>query len=126
TTVNAAADLSIELSDTPDPARVRDRVQLRAELANAGPSVAAAEVLVELPDGLRLLSVDGGGDCRVERATVRCFFAGIDPGEHPAVVVSATTKQRGTLITSATVAPFFLADPVSANNHDTETTTVLR
>jgi uncharacterized repeat protein (TIGR01451 family) len=125
TEVDPAADLSVRLTDSPDPVRIRGGVTFRAELENAGPSTAAAHLVVELPDGVRPVAV-GGGDCDVERGTVSCFFAGIDPGERPAVTVEATTKQRGTLTTTATVTPFLLADPVSGNDTDAETTTVIR
>jgi uncharacterized repeat protein (TIGR01451 family) len=127
TKVNPAADLSVTLTDTPDPVRVRDRLTYRAEVANAGPSSGAADLTVNLPGGVRLLSVSApGGDCRVDRGTVLCFFAGIDPGQRVAATIATTAKQAGTLTASASVSPFLVADPAPGNNSDMEATTVIR
>jgi uncharacterized repeat protein (TIGR01451 family) len=127
TEVDPAADLSATLTDAPDPVRVRDRLTYRAEVANAGPSSGAADLTVNLPGGVRLLSVSSsGGDCRVDRQTVRCFFAGIEPGQRVAATIATTAKQAGTLTAGASVSPFLVSDPVPSNNSDTETTTVTR
>lgn len=127
TEVDAAADLSVTLTDTPDPVRVRDRLTYRAEVANAGPSSGAANLTVNLPSTVRLLSVSApGGDCRVDGRAVLCFFAGIEPGQRVAATIETTAKQAGTLTASASVSPFLVADPASSNNSDTETTTVVR
>jgi uncharacterized repeat protein (TIGR01451 family) len=127
TEVDPAADLSVRLTDTPDPVRVRDRLTYRAEVANAGPSSGAAHLTVNLPGAVRLLSVSApGGDCRIDRHTVLCFFAGIEPGQRVAATIATTAKQTGTLTASASVSPFLVADPVPGNNSDTEATTVIR
>jgi len=127
TKVNPAADLSVALTDSPDPVRVRDRLTYRAEVANAGPSSDAANLTVNLPGGVRFESVNApGGDCRVDRLAVRCFFAGIDSGQRVAATITSTTKQAGTLTASASVTPFLVADPVPSNNSDPETTAVNR
>ena len=127
TEVDPAADLSMLLTDTPDPVRVRDRLTYRAEVDNAGPSSDAADLTINLPGGVRLVSVNApGGDCRVDRLTVVCFFAGIEPGQPVAATIATTTKHAGTLTASASVSPFRAADPVPGNNSDAETTTVIR
>jgi len=127
TKVNPAADLSVRLSDTPDPVRVRERLTYGAEVANAGPSSDAAYLTVNLPGGVRLVTVSApGGDCRVDRLTVVCFFAGIEPGQRVTATIATTTKQAGTLTASASVSPFRAADPAPGNNSDAEATTVIR
>jgi uncharacterized repeat protein (TIGR01451 family) len=127
TEVDAAADLSVRLTDTPDPVRVRERLTYGAEVTNTGPSSDAAYLTVNLPGGVRLVSVSApGGDCRVDRLTVVCFFAGIEPGQRVTATIATTTKQAGTLTASASVSPFRAADPVPSNNSDAETTTVIR
>jgi uncharacterized repeat protein (TIGR01451 family) len=127
TEVDPAADLSVLLTDTPDPVRVRDRLTYRAEVANAGPSSDAADLTVNLPGGVRLVSVSApGGDCRVDRLTVVCFFAGIEPGQRVTATIATTTKHAGTLTASASVSPFRAADPAPGNNSDAEATTVIR
>lgn len=128
TTVKAAADFSVALTDTPDPVRVRDLLTYRAEVANAGPSNGAANLSVALPSEVRLVSVTAsdGGDCRVDRRTVICFFAGIDPGARMAATIATTPRQAGPMTASASVSPFLVTDPVSGNNTDSETTSVVR
>jgi len=127
TEVDPAADLSVRLTDTPDPVRVRERLTHGAEVVNAGPSSDAAYLTVNLPGGVRLVSVSApGGDCRVERLTVECFFAGIEPGQRVTATIATTTKQAGTLTASASVSPFRAADPAPGNNSDAEATTVIR
>jgi hypothetical protein len=107
--------------------RVRGVLTYRAEVANAGPSSDAADLAVNLPGGVRFVSVSApGGDCRLERLTVLCFFAGVAPGQRVAATITTTTKQTGTLTASASVAPFLVTDPASGNNADTEVTTVTR
>jgi uncharacterized repeat protein (TIGR01451 family) len=127
TEVDPAADLSVTLTDAPDPVRVRSRLTYRAEVANAGPSNGAAHLTVTLPSEVRLVSVGApGGDCSVDRPTVVCFFAGIEPGQRVAATIETTSRQTGTLTASASVSPFLVADPAPNNNSDTETTTVIR
>lgn len=127
TEVDPAADFSVRLTDTPDPVRVRNQLTYRAEVANAGPSSDAADLTVNLPGGVRLVSVTApGGDCRVDRLVVICFFAGIDPGQVVAATIATQTKHSGTLTARASVSPFRAADPASGNNSDTEATTVIR
>jgi uncharacterized repeat protein (TIGR01451 family) len=126
TEVDPAADMSVTLTDTPDPVRVRDRLTYRAEVANAGPSAGAAHLTVNLPSEVRLVSVSSGGDCRVDRRTVVCFFAGIEPGQRVAATIETTVRQTGTLTASASLSPFLVADPAPSNNSDPETTTAIR
>jgi Domain of unknown function DUF11 len=118
TTAQAAADFSVALTDTPDPVGVRDQLTYRAEVANDGPSNGAANLSATLPTEVRLVSVtaSGGGDCRVDRKTVICFFAGIDPGQRVAAAIATSPKQAGLLTASASVSPFLVTDPVAGNN----------
>jgi uncharacterized repeat protein (TIGR01451 family) len=128
TRVDAAADLSVALSDSPDPVRVRGRLTYRAEVANAGPSTAGtATVTVTLPDALRLVSVSApGAFCPQVAAVVRCSFFGVEPGQGPALTIEAVAKRAGTLTASATVSSPDTADPDPADNTDREATIVTR
>jgi uncharacterized repeat protein (TIGR01451 family) len=128
TRVDPAADLSIALTDSPDPVRLRGRLSYRAEVANAGPSSAGtAAITVTLPDAVRLLSVSApGAFCPQTSAVVRCSFFGVEPGQRVAVTIETATKRTGGLTASATVSSPDTADPVPANNRDTEATTVIR
>ncbi len=125
TRVNPAADLSMRLTDTPDPARVRDRLTYRAEAANAGPSTAGTlTVRVTLPDAVRLVSVSAPGAFCPDSLT--CSFFGVEPGASVAVTITATPKRTGALTASATASSPDTADPAPGDNADSESTTVVR
>ena len=125
TRVNPAADLSIQLTDSPDPVRVRDRLTYRAEVANAGPTAAGtAEVAVALPDAVRVVSVSAPGAFCPE--LLRCSFFGVEPGARVAMTIVTAPKRTGTVTASATVSSPNTADPVAANNRDSESTAVVR
>jgi uncharacterized repeat protein (TIGR01451 family) len=128
TRVDPAADLSVTLTDTPDPARLHRRLAYRAEVANAGPSSAGtATVSVTLPSAVRLLSVSApGAFCPQVSSVIRCSFFGVEPGDRPAIAIETTTKRTGTLTASANVSSPDTADPNPADNGDTESTAVTR
>jgi uncharacterized repeat protein (TIGR01451 family) len=128
TRVDPAADLAMSLTDSPDPAHVRARLTYRAEVANAGPSTAGTvAITVPVPDAVRLLSVSApGAFCPDTSRVVRCSFFGTEPGQRVAVTIETAPKRAGTLTASATVASPDTADPVPANNRDTEATAVIR
>jgi uncharacterized repeat protein (TIGR01451 family) len=128
TRVNPAADLSLTLTDTPDPVRVRDRLTYRAEVANAGPSTGGTvTVTVDLPDSVRVLSLSApGAFCPSTSADAQCSFFGVEPGERVAVTIAVSPRQTGTLTASASVSSPDTADPSPANNADVESTVVTR
>jgi Tol biopolymer transport system component len=128
TRVDPAADLAMSVTDSPDPARARSRLTYRAEVANAGPSTAGtATITVTVPDAVRLLSVSApGAFCPDTSGVVRCSFFGVEPGQRVAVTIETVPRRTGTLTASATVSSPDTADPVPANNRDTESTAVIR
>jgi uncharacterized repeat protein (TIGR01451 family) len=128
TRVNPAADLSMQLTDSPDPVRVRNRLVYRAEVANAGPSTGGTvEVAVTVPDAMRVLSIGApGAFCPDTSPVVRCSFFGVEPGQRVAVTVEGVPKRTGPLTASAAVTSPDTADPAPANNRDTESTNVIR
>jgi uncharacterized repeat protein (TIGR01451 family) len=128
TRVEPAADLSMSLMDSPDPVRLRGRLVYRAEVANAGPSTAGtAAIAVTVPDSVRLLSVSApGAFCPQTSPVVRCSYFGVEPGQRVAVTLDTVPKRTGALTGSATVSSPDTADPIPANNRDTETTAVIR
>lgn len=57
-----------------------------------------------------------GDDCRVDRLTVVCFFAGIEAGQRVSATITTATKQAGTLTASASVLPYRAADPAATRS----------
>lgn len=134
TKVNPAADLSLSMSDSPDPIRFRDRLTYRLVVANNGPSTAGTVRLVDsLPGEVQLVSATASvasatglaGGCNATRSTVTCTFFGLAQGDSGTATLVVTAKRTGTITNAASVTSE-VADPVSGNNAATETTTVVR
>lgn len=129
TKVNPAADLSLSTSDSPDPVNARDRLTYELVVTNNGPSTAGIVKLVDsLPKDVRLVSATvSGGSCSANstRDTVTCTFFSLVSGDSATATIVVTPRRAGTITNAASVTSE-VADPVSGNNADTETTTVVR
>jgi uncharacterized repeat protein (TIGR01451 family) len=123
TTVTAAStDLSVIKTDSPDPAQVGQNVTYTLTIANAGPSPASGVTVTDtLPAGVTLVSASAG--CSEAAGTVTCDIGalGINASVTRQIVVTPTAA--GTITNTASVSGS-QADPNSANNTSTATTTV--
>lgn len=128
TAVNVSADLSISLTDTPDPVAAGTQLTYVATLTNNGLSSAqGANISLPLPGGTSLVSAtpSGSGSC-TGTATVQCTWAGATaPGTaHTATIVvlvaPSTTGSLNATATAGSTSP----DPSGANNTASTTTTV--
>jgi uncharacterized repeat protein (TIGR01451 family) len=120
-------DLSITLTDSPDPIRGRVNGTVTATVANAGPAAASAVVLrVTLPSALTFVSVvaSPGLTCSGS-TTITCTLASLGIGGSASATIAVRPRAVGTFNTTATVQGAE-TDPVLANNSDTEATTVSR
>ena len=109
--VEAAADLSVRLSASPDPVKRGSTVTYTANVANTGPNAAAAVVFTQgLPDGVTFTSVTARLDSPVAGpegtcslgATVRCDLGTVAASTSWTVVVKATvTASKGSLSSTA-------------------------
>jgi len=120
------SDLSLTLSDAPDPVTGTTPLTYEVAVTNNGPGPAGlVHVSHTLPAGVVFESADGSGwACGVSGAVVTCTRPGLAVGEAPPISVQVTPGPvAGALVSSATVvAPE--ADPDPANNSASETTTV--
>lgn len=130
TNVVTSADLSVTLTDTPDPVTAGTNLTYTAVIANAGPSDAAAVTLtLSLPTGTTLVSgsVSGGGTC--VGAPVVCSVTGnMGPASQRTVtivVAVAPSVLTGTVLTATATVTATTADPVPGNNSATTTTNVV-
>ncbi len=121
-----AADLSVTLTDAPDPVRLSLDVVFTATVRNAGPQVATAVALdALLPSGLSLRTVSTSqGTCRGTTA-ISCSLGNIASIGQAVVTIRARARTVGTKLTQASVRAAE-ADPVPANNSASQTTTVVR
>jgi uncharacterized repeat protein (TIGR01451 family) len=126
TVVPPVADVSLTLADSPDPAAGLGTLVYSISVANSGPSPASAVSIVQtLPAGVTFSSATGAGwSCGVGAGTVTCTRPALAVGAAPNVSVQVTTGPSATLLASSATVTIAEADPVLANNSDSETTTV--
>lgn len=132
TTVNAAADLSVTKTDSPDPVLAGGKITYTITASNAGPSTAQNVVVTDtLPAGTTYVSgVDGNGAtvCTlVQSDQVVCALGALNPGQSRAVfltVLVAPSVPNGTTLTNSVTVSATTPDPNAGNNTATQQTTV--
>jgi len=128
TTVGASADLTITLTDAPDPVTAGTNLTYTATINNGGPSNAQAVSLsLPLPAGTTFVSAtpSAGGMCNAASPVV-CSWAGATApatARTATIVVAVAPATTGSLSATAT-ASSTTTDPTLGNNTATATTTV--
>ena len=124
TVIDPGADLSVSLSDAPDPVLAGGTVIYTVDVANAGPETAvAANATFSLPAGVTLVSTSGCGE---DPTGVPTCSLGDLPASGTAqftVEVAVDAGTSGTITADVTVASD-TADSNSADNSASESTTV--
>ncbi|HWS28195.1 MAG TPA: IPTL-CTERM sorting domain-containing protein [Xanthomonadales bacterium] len=128
TTVNASADLSITLTDVPDPVVAGTNLSYTATLTNGGPSDAqAATITLPLPAGTSFVSAtpSAGGSCNAASPVV-CTWAGATApaGVRTANIVAAVSSGQVANLSATATASSTTTDPTPGNNTATATTVV--
>jgi uncharacterized repeat protein (TIGR01451 family) len=125
TTVNAAADLSLTKSDSPDPILAGELLTYTLAVHNAGPSSATAVELEDtLPSGVTFESaVPTQGTCSESSGTVTCALGTLADEADAGVEIEVRPQAGGTLTNEANVSSG-VADPNSADNVASAETTV--
>ncbi|MFO1495197.1 MAG: DUF11 domain-containing protein [Lysobacterales bacterium] len=130
TAVTTAADLSVTITDSPDPAVAGTALSYSASLSNGGASDAQdATLVITLPAGVTPGSVSpsAGGNC-AGIGTITCTWAGATPPTTARTVdisaIIAAAVAQGSVLSASAQASSTTVDPVSANNTATTTTTV--
>ena len=105
TTVDPAADLSLEKADSPDPALASQPITYTLSVHNAGPSGASGvEVTDELPAGAQFESATPSqGDCNEDLEIVTCALGTLAPGAGGTVDVVVTRNATGSITNEASV-----------------------
>jgi uncharacterized repeat protein (TIGR01451 family) len=121
--VATAADLSVAVTDAPDPVTVGGNLTYTITVTNAGPAAATGVTLTDtLPAGVTFVSATGGVTPVGNTLTFNLgSLAAGGVGASVTVVVRPTTA--GTITGRADVSAAE-ADPNAANNTDAETTAV--
>jgi uncharacterized protein (TIGR03382 family) len=126
-TLTPRADLSVTLTDSPDPVNEDAALTYTLNVNNAGPSVATTlTATVTLPAGVIFVSASGTGwTCSQANGTVTCSLSSANPGAAPAITVQTTAPGAGGTVTATgSVSSAATTDPVPANNSASQTTTV--
>ena len=120
------ADLSVTKTDSADPVVRNAALDYTIVVNNLGPDP-ATNVVVEdkLPGGLDFKSSSTtAGTCTKQARTITCNIGTLAATTSATVTIrTKVTKKKGTIDNTATVTSD-VADPVAANNSDTERTTV--
>ena len=115
------ADLSLEISDTPDPVLNGDEVAYELEIANAGPDAADATASLTLPAGIGFESAGPG--CTAAGATVTCAVGTLASGATATRTVTTRATGAGDRTVNGSVG-FGHPDLDPADNMASETTEV--
>jgi uncharacterized repeat protein (TIGR01451 family) len=127
--VPQVADLVVSKSDAPDPVHVGQTLTYTITVTNEGPLAATGVTLTDtLPKNAGFGSAaTTQGSCTVKPAKrlVTCNLGGVAAGATVTVTISVRPTSKGTISNTAQVAAASPPDPNSANNKDTEATTVV-
>ncbi len=123
TTVTPAADLEITKTDDPDPVAAEGTLAYTVTVTNNGPSDASGVTVTDtLPGGTTFVSASAG--CVHNAGVVSCNIGNLANGAGAQVTITVTAPAEGGTITNSATVTGDQGDPNTANNTDTEDTTV--
>ena len=127
TTVRDTADLSVSMTDSPDPVNVGQQLTYTLAVTNGGPSAASAVTLTDtLPAGVKFVSATADqGSCTYSEATVTCALGGLAAGATTRARIVVKPTRAGTITNSAVVSGAE-GDPNSVDNTAGATTKVTK
>ncbi|GIV98406.1 MAG: hypothetical protein KatS3mg057_3063 [Herpetosiphonaceae bacterium] len=126
TTVNGQVDLSIDMSDDPDPLLLGNLLQYTIVVSNTGPSDAVDVIVTDaLPSGVIFVGASTG--CNEDTpGSVICTIGSLASGASNTLLISVQPTVDGVFsnTVSVTSSPYN-SDTVTSNNTATEQTTVV-
>jgi uncharacterized repeat protein (TIGR01451 family) len=120
------ADVSITVTDTPDPVTAGANLTYSLTVANAGTSAANnVRVMSSIPSGVEVVSFNGGdgAECGATGTSLVCSLGNLSAAASRVVTLVVRPQQAGTLNLTASVTSD-TSDPNTANNTATQSTTV--
>jgi uncharacterized repeat protein (TIGR01451 family) len=120
--VSGEADLSIQMTDNPDPVEVGGELTYRLRVRNLGPGDATGVILTDtLPANVNFVSASSG--CSRSGSIVTCELGNMSDGESDVRLIRVRPTMAGGFSNTATVRANE-TDPDPANNTVTTVTTV--
>jgi uncharacterized repeat protein (TIGR01451 family) len=118
-----SADLSVTVSDAPDPVAVGDDLRYTAAVGSDGPeSAIGVRVTIALSSGTAFFAAATQGTC-TGTTTIVCELGSVAPGATPSATIALRPTAAGNITGTATVSAT-TADPNTANNTASATTSV--
>lgn len=127
-TLTPRADLAVTVLDAPDPVFVGSTLTYTVQVANNGPSTSTGMTVVDvLPPGVTFVSsTPGAPTCGRSASIVTCSLTGgLAPAASTTVTITVTSPSSTGTLTNTASATGSEADPVSANDSDSEDTLVV-
>ena len=123
----ATADLSVVMTDSPDPVSKGAPLTYSIVVTNSGSGSAAGVQLTDsLPSNVQFVSATAtAGSCTQSGGSVACSLGTLGNGASATVTIIVTPKKAGTLTNTAQVSSS-TSEANPANNTDSEQTVVLR
>ncbi len=121
-----ATDLTLKVTDTPDPVKTGKKLTYAVKATNAGPAPATGVVVSDrLPAGATFVrATSSGGECTQTGRVVRCEVGDLAPDESARIAITVKAPKRpGRLVDVATV-DADQDDPNPDDNRVTATTRV--
>jgi len=128
TTVNAAADLSLSMTDSPDPVFGSGQLHYAIDVNNLGPNTASGiTVSNSLPPGnVAFVSATGSGwTCNANGQLVTCTRPSLLVGAAPTITITVQAPSESTTLSNSATVTSTSSDLVSANNTASVMTSVL-
>ncbi len=120
----ASADMALTMTDSPDPAKKLSKLTYSIVVKNKGLDAASSVTLTDtLPSNVTFLSAAPTQGTCIGTNTVNCTLGYMANGATAIVTITVRTKAAGIVSNTASVSSA-VADPNSANNKATVTTTV--
>ncbi|MGB7923605.1 MAG: hypothetical protein WCF57_10205 [Pyrinomonadaceae bacterium] len=126
--LNASADLSVDVTDSPDPVLGGKNITYKVKVTNNGPSAATNVMLVDrTPRSSEFVSVTTNrGSCSEEDTIVTCNLGTLNSGQMAVVNIVVRTLTVGNTIYDAEArVSSDQTDPDPSNNSDFESTRVI-
>lgn len=120
---SSSADVTVSVSDSPDPVRVGETITYEVSVVNMGPA-SASDVTVtdELPTTLNFVAATSSKGTCSGGQRVSCSLGTLAKGETAALTVKADAAQAGTVTNTVTVTS--QSDTTPGNNSAAAVTTV--